>query len=493
MGTHAGRKVIAMVIAALVAAVVMPCAAFAQGGGDLTAGALADGLELSAQQSSQYTGKYYTPYAVVKSDGNMYRADGDGNSIGSIWGDTSLDAGDHLDKVEILYVDADVTSLSDLKHSFYSGKSVLNRSVKVSGLDNLQKIVFKLDASGKNACATLPASAFRKLALLDEVVNFDKTQVASIPQYAFNGCVQLTDIALPDTVRTIETCAFQGCKVLGTVKFGSSLTSIGDSAFKGCSLLGAEGFVIDLPARLKQIGKSAFADCECLHTVILRNIDTTVTAGSGVFSNTALKSVYVHTKFLPNYTKNDSTKNWHVYSDKIHGFLEIKSVANATFTGKSQKPAVKVTWMGKSLASKHYSVTYSNNVNAGTGKVTVKGKGDYELNSNGYVTTATRTFTIYQAKQKVTVSVAKKTASSATVKNKAVAVAPVKVTGAKGTVKYAKVSGSKYLKVNSKTGKVTVQKGTKKGDYKITVKVTAGETKNYKTYNKRVTVTVGVK
>lgn len=47
------------------------------------------------------------------------------------------------------------------------------------------------------------------------------------------------------------------------------------------------------------------------------------------------------------------------------------------------------------------------------------------------------------------------------------------VYGAKGPVTYQKLKGSKYIKINKKTGMVTITKGTKKGKYTIEAKVQA--------------------
>jgi hypothetical protein len=59
-------------------------------------------------------------------------------------------------------------------------------------------------------------------------------------------------------------------------------------------------------------------------------------------------------------------------------------------------------------------------------------------------------------------------------------------------ITYAKTSGSKNLTVTSK-GKVTVKKGTKKGTYKIKVKISASATDTYKKATKTVTIKVVVK
>ena len=56
-----------------------------------------------------------------------------------------------------------------------------------------------------------------------------------------------------------------------------------------------------------------------------------------------------------------------------------------------------------------------------------------------------------------------------------------------------KVSGNKIFTVNQSNGSITVKKGTKKGTYKIKVKVTAAGNKNYKAGTKTVTCKVTVK
>ena len=64
---------------------------------------------------------------------------------------------------------------------------------------------------------------------------------------------------------------------------------------------------------------------------------------------------------------------------------------------------------------------------------------------------------------------------------------------AKGTKVFKKKSGSAKLSVNSRTGKVTVKKGTKKGTYKAKISVTAKGTSAYKPMTKTVTVKIRVK
>ena len=60
-------------------------------------------------------------------------------------------------------------------------------------------------------------------------------------------------------------------------------------------------------------------------------------------------------------------------------------------------------------------------------------------------------------------------------------------------VTYEKVSGNKKIKINNKTGKVTVKKGIKKGTYKVKVKVTVAGNDNFEATEETVTFKVKIK
>ena len=92
--------------------------------------------------------------------------------------------------------------------------------------------------------------------------------------------------------------------------------------------------------------------------------------------------------------------------------------------------------------------------------------------------------------KKVTVKVKK-------VRKKAQTVKPLTVTGQKTTVTYKGTpvgkKAKKALKINAKTGKITVRKKTKKGTYKMKVTVTAAASGKYEKAAKTVTVTIKVR
>ena len=98
-----------------------------------------------------------------------------------------------------------------------------------------------------------------------------------------------------------------------------------------------------------------------------------------------------------------------------------------------------------------------------------------------------------QKAQPMTVKALKKSLKAAKLKKTALAVSALRVKDAKGTVTYKKLSGSPKLTIASGTGKIKVKKGTKKGTYTITVRVTAAGNSSYKAGAKKVTVKIKVK
>ena len=144
------------------------------------------------------------------------------------------------------------------------------------------------------------------------------------------------------------------------------------------------------------------------------------------------------------------------------------------YNGKSQKPAVTVKHGGKKLASgTDYSVTYSDNVHAGTASVKVAGKGNYKG-------TVTKKFTIAKAAQsiKLTVDATKIAVGKTTA---------IKVSGTKGSISF-KSASEKLATVKKKDSKTGTVKAVKVGKVKITV--TAAKTSDFNAVSKAVTISV---
>ena len=159
----------------------------------------------------------------------------------------------------------------------------------------------------------------------------------------------------------------------------------------------------------------------------------------------------------------------------------VKGIKNKTYTGKKITQKISVVKGSKKATVK---VTYSNNKNAGTAKMTIKGTGEY-------TGTIKKTFKINKAANTVKISTSTKLVNHNILTYTSSTVKPLTVKKAKGKVSYKKVSGSSALKLKS-NGAVVVKKGTSTGLYTAKIKVTAKGNKNYKSKSKTVTVKIVV-
>ncbi len=161
------------------------------------------------------------------------------------------------------------------------------------------------------------------------------------------------------------------------------------------------------------------------------------------------------------------------------------------YNGKAQTQSVLVFYNSMEIEQgKEYQVTYKNNINAGEAQVIIKGTGNY-------VGQIIKTFKIEKAANPLTAKAKTASVKYSKLKKKAQTLSVSKVITiskkGQGTVTYKKLSGNKKIKINSKTGKVTVKKGLKKGSYKVKVKITAAGNSNYKSATNTVKFKIRVK
>lgn len=87
----------------------------------------------------------------------------------------------------------------------------------------------------------------------------------SLPSGAFQGCIMLMNIELPNTLESIGDYAFNGCSSLTNITIPSGIITIGNNTFAGCSSLKQ----IILPEGLISIGRNSFIGCEGLEEIKL--------------------------------------------------------------------------------------------------------------------------------------------------------------------------------------------------------------------------------
>ena len=108
---------------------------------------------------------------------------------------------------------------------------------------------------------------------------FSAGNVTCIGDWAFEGCSNLTDITIPESVESIGNGAFYDCDNLTTINIPSSVTSIGGYAFYYCTKLKS----ITISDGLIAIGGNAFSYCSSLSSITIPNGVTSI--GDWAFSS----------------------------------------------------------------------------------------------------------------------------------------------------------------------------------------------------------------
>ncbi|MBR4447601.1 hypothetical protein [Methanobrevibacter sp.] len=149
-----------------------------------------------------------------------------------------------------------------------------------------------------------------------------------------------------------------------------------------------------------------------------------------------------------------------------------------TYNGKIQRPTVTVKNILTLKRGRDYTIQWSSPSpkNAGTYTITIVGTGMH-------TGTVKATYKINKAENPLEVKGKNIKIKFKKLKKKAKKIAASKVIKfpklGQGTLTYKKVKGINKIKVNKKTGKITIKKGLK-GTYKIKVKIKAKGNANYK-------------
>jgi hypothetical protein len=98
------------------------------------------------------------------------------------------------------------------------------------------------------------------------------SDLRTIGYSAFNGCVALTDVVIPDRVTTFAynssysahpSETFKGCTALKSVTLGKKIQAMGTEAFSGCIALER----ITIKDGCAAIGEKCFNGCNAIKTI----------------------------------------------------------------------------------------------------------------------------------------------------------------------------------------------------------------------------------
>ena len=205
--------------------------------------------------------------------------------------------------------------------------------------------------------------------------------------------------------------------------------------------------------------------------------DTEVTAATKALTDAKAKLVKLKTQSITVSVKNTKNVVSKKYGDKA---FSLGAKAKTTLTYKSSNTKIAT------VDSK--------------GKVTIKAAGTVKITINAkatstYKAATAKVLTIKIAKKAPTIKtkIGTKNLSYNTLKKRAQVFTLGTSVNSKGTLTYKKLSGSSAVSVNSKTGKLTVKKGLKKGTYRVKVQIKSAAKGNYTAGSRTVTVTVRVK
>ena len=211
------------------------------------------------------------------------------------------------------------------------------------------------------------------------------TGLTSIGNYVFSNTA-LTSVEIPNSVTSIGNQAFGNNLGLTSIIIPNSVTSIGHYAFYSCTGLTS----VTIPNSVTNIGEQAFNYCSSLTEVTVEK-KTPITISATTFSNRANATLYVPLGSKEAYEAANIWKNFkeiiEIGKDMSSSDITINPISAVTYNGSAQTPTVTVKDGTITLVSgTDYTVSYSNNINAGTATVTITGIGYYTGTKNANFT-----------------------------------------------------------------------------------------------------------
>lgn len=136
------------------------------------------------------------------------------------------------------------------------------------GIEVLYKVDVLKDVELLKVKGTLNETDWTNIKQMYNLIGLDMTEakIDSVPSKAFNGLSKLSNVKLPEGLKTIGSSAFVGTQLLN-IEIPSSVTSIGTNAFSKCSSLQTVNFKEN--SHLQSIGHSAFFQCRSLQEFIM--------------------------------------------------------------------------------------------------------------------------------------------------------------------------------------------------------------------------------
>ena len=165
------------------------------------------------------------------------------------------------------------------------GNSAFEGCISLKSI-NLPGNVSKIGDNAFKGCTSLGTDTQLDGSYLPGIIFETDTEINSIGNSAFFGCVGLKEFTFPYGVASIGESAFEDCTKLKSIHISATVRTIGSKAFKNCKAL----YNVNIFSSSLDIGSYAFADCVSLKSIIIP--DGVKSMGDGTFENCDYLTIY---------------------------------------------------------------------------------------------------------------------------------------------------------------------------------------------------------
>ena len=278
--------------------------------------------------------------------------------------------------------------------AFISCSNLTNLTLP-STLTRIDEIAFSNGPRFKNNELTVPKGVTTITSRSFENIKDLKTinvenGVTKIEGYAFADNDSLTRINLPSSITSVEytackyyaeekyaTCDIYIDKYKGSIRCPSNWGTTGTIYWKARDFKNTTDNTVVISDVADQTYTGSLiapnVTVTCNDVELVKDTDYTVSYSNNKNVGTATISI----TGIGDYT-GTITKNFNIVARGISD-TTIGSIPNQTYTGNSISALPVITYNGATLTKgTDYTLTYSNNVNVGTGTVTIKGQGNFK-------------------------------------------------------------------------------------------------------------------
>lgn len=219
-----------------------------------------------------------------------------------------------------------------------------------------------------------------------ETINLN-TKIKEIPSYCFTGS-SITSITIPNNVSNIGSYAFSGCSKLTTINYSNKVSIIPNYCFQNCTSLTE----VTIPSTVKTLNAGAYAGCNSLTKITIPGTVTKIYDIALPYDNPNLVIYGADKSAGSVYAEHYNVKFVSISKNiKLTKECCIIKSTSFTYTGKEIKPSFDVV-AGEAIIKDgeivggnymtlrngvDYYYYYENNINIGSGKLVIVGKGDY--------------------------------------------------------------------------------------------------------------------